>query len=427
MDTPEKNESAGGHCKIEALRDSLEQQEKQIQQMTQITEQLNLGYYLDEALERLYTTFKDLLDFQRIDLALLEDKETVILRWGKSDLDDKRLFEGHTSKLTDSGLLNAETPNKPLIISDLKFYCEKHPESEIYKFLSDEGVLSVLSCPLVCAESILGFLFFSSIHAQAFHEPHTRQFGHIARELTNVVEKTHMAELGERRHQQLNTVINDFKNPLAIIKGYTDMMVQGASGELSDQQISMLITVQKNCNRMQKIINDLSNVSMGESGRVDMLRRETNIINFLQNCHQTNFFQAREKSIILNLIIKEVLPTCTIDAARMSQVMDALVSNAIKYSRSNTTVEIIAELLFNKLMIFVKDQGVGIPDTEIPFVFDRSSRLKGDQNAAKDKALRLCDVRQIVEAHKGSIGIESEYGKGTTVSITIPMTKKAGL
>lgn len=411
---------------IEELRDSLEKKEKQILNITQISEQMNSGIYLDEALKNIYSTFRGLLEFKRIGLALLEgDNNTVILRWCLSNSKNQKLFEGHATELFKSSLLNVYNTNEPLIIPDLEIYYQEHPESDTSKLMLEEGMRSHLSCPLLSSGKIIGFLFFSSDEVDAFNADHINQFLHIARELTTIVDKTRMAELNEKRNQFLGTVVHDLKNPLAIIKGYTDMMANGASGELTDQQISMLITVQKNCGRMQKLIDDLLDVSAIESGKVEMICKETNVNDFLQNCHQTNSFLAREKSIILNLIIKEELPSCRIDSARMNQVMDNLIGNAIKYSHPNTTIEIVAEQLFNKLLIFVKDQGQGIPDTEIPYIFEHFRQTSVQTTGGeKSTGLGLGIVKQIVEAHQGTISVESEVNKGTTFTITIPYENK---
>lgn len=415
--TPEKAELV-----MNELRSSLKQRDDQLDALGKITEKIGTGLYLDEALESIYSSFRHLLEFKRIGLALIEpDQKHVKLRWCLSNTHNQRLFEGHTTLLEQSSLNNIIKSSEPLIISDLEDYLKKNPKSETTRLMIEEGMKSHFSYPLQIENRIIGFLFFSSNKIDAFKEKHITLFKHVARELSIIVQKTLLAELNERRHEFLGKVVHDLKSPIAIIKGYTDLLVEELPGKLNEQQLSMLITIQNNTKKMLNLVNDLLDVSAIESGNLDIVLKDTDLGELLKNIQQTNIILAHNKSIILNLNLDSKLPKIRIDPSRMTQVMDNLISNAIKFSHANTTITISAKTSSNEIHITVEDQGQGIPYSEIPHLFEKFAKISvRPTGGEKSTGLGLSIVEQIVQAHDGHVEVESEVGQGTTFTIILP-------
>lgn len=408
---------------IEELRENLKRSEEQLNIFSTIAEKIGTGSYLEEALENLYNSFRHLLEFKRIGLALIEpDHKHVRLRWCLSSAPNQKLFEGHTTMLEQSSLNNVYNNAKPLIIPDLQEYLKNNPESETTKLMIEEGMKSHFSYPLMVDNKIIGFLFFSSNKIDAFKDKHTTMFKLVAHELSVIVQKTLMGELNERRHEFLGKVVHDLKSPLAIIKGYTDLLVDNVvPPPLTEQQLSMLITIQNNIKKMINLVNDLLDVSAIESGHLDLVLKETDLNDFLKNVQHTNGILAHNKSIILNLNIESKLPTTRIDPARLSQVFDNLISNAVKFSHPDTTITISAKSTPSSVVISVRDQGQGIPYSEIPHLFEKFAKISVKATGGeKSTGLGLNIVKQIVAAHGGTVDVESEVGKGSVFRVNLP-------
>ena len=132
--------------------------------------------------------------------------------------------------------------------------------------------------------------------------------------------------------------------------------------------------------------------------------------------------QLREPDRQIVLKLEKKLPKPGIDVKRIQQVLDNLISNAVKYSGAGTKIVVSGEMRQQELLISVTDQGVGIPDEELPLIFDRFYRIKQGQVHSKSGAgLGLSISKGLVEQHGGKIWVESKEGEGSTFRFTLPL------
>jgi len=137
--------------------------------------------------------------------------------------------------------------------------------------------------------------------------------------------------------------------------------------------------------------------------------------------------QVRSPAHHITLDLPERLPRVNIDATRIRQVLDNLISNAVKYSEAFTEVTLVVRRSGQELLVSVTDQGIGIPEKDLPRVFERMFRsrpglLPGEGGAG----LGLSICKGLIEAHGGRIWIKSEEGKGTSCSFTLPIYTRSG-
>jgi signal transduction histidine kinase len=176
------------------------------------------------------------------------------------------------------------------------------------------------------------------------------------------------------------------------------------------------------CEKMLSLVNDLLDVSVIESGQLDLEPAPVDLAQFLKEAHASASILATGKSIEVKLDLEPNLPTVHMDPKRIDQVIENLVSNAIKFSHPNTVVTIRAKRAGNEVEISVADQGQGIPEEEIGKVFVDFGKTSTRPTAGeKSTGLGLAIVKRLVEAHKGRIRLETHPGRGSTFTFTLPL------
>ena len=413
------------------LGQTLEQRFDEMRALTAVTEKINAGFLLDDVLEHVYEAFRPILPYDRIGFALLEEnahgQPIVRARWAKSDFEEVKIYLGYALRLVDTSLETVMQSRRPRIINDLVKYVEDRPNSKSSRLMIEEGIRSSLTCPLVALDNPIGFMFFSSRHMDTYRDAHVDVFLEIAGQLSTIVEKSRvyqeLLELNELKNKFLGIAAHDLRNPITVISGYAQLLAKGAAGEVTDKQSKMLETMDLAANRMLALINDLLDISVIESGRLELNMRPESLPDFLEDCRMSNDLIARDKGISLVLSIEKDLKSVVFDAERVAQILNNLVGNAIKFSAPDTTITIAARRSGDFAEISVADQGLGIPAEELPNIFGEFQRASTRSTAGEPSTgLGLAIVKRMVEAHGGAIAVESEVGKGSTFTFTLPLS-----
>lgn len=404
--------------------------EKHFQQerlLGSITEKINDGLLLEEILNHVFQSFREIIPYHRISIALL-DKDNKKLRscCVRSDATKIKIAKGYSAPLEGSSLANIIATGKPRIINDLRNYLKKHPLSTSTKLIVAEGMRSSLTCPLIATHDPVGLIFFSSMQTDTYKNIHINLFQKIARQLSVTLEKSRMYEelmqLNELKNRFLGIAAHDLRSPIGVIKNFIILFLNGYLGEIDDKQREVLSTMDKNCDRMLNLIHNLLDFSAIESGKLELKPEPLNLQKFFHTYQSMTKSLAEQKQIELTLNIEPELPDIMVDSNRIMQVLDNLVTNAIKFSHPNTTVTISARKRNGSVEISVADQGQGIPPDEISKIFKEFSKTSvRPTGGEKSTGLGLAIVRRIIEAHNGTIEVDSTVGKGTTFTINLPI------
>lgn len=216
-------------------------------------------------------------------------------------------------------------------------------------------------------------------------------------------------------------VSHELRTPLASIKGYAETLLDGAMDDKSTLK-KFITIIDRHANRMTAIIDDLLTISMIESHQMQLKLEAVDIKGLINSVLQGFEKNARDKGLKLILNMRDDLPPVTADRVRLEQVIVNLVDNAIKYTNQGE-VKIIARKEDNAIRIDVEDTGIGIPEKDIPRIFERFYRVdKGRSRELGGTGLGLAIVKHIIQAHKGLIWIKSISGKGTTFSLSLPLS-----
>jgi len=409
------------------LGQTLERKFDEINKLLKITEEVNAGLVLDEVLHHVYESFRPIIPYDRIGLSLLEKEGKIVrARWSRSDAPELKLTTGYQASLRGSSLQQIIQTGRPRILNDLRAYLKDHPKSDSTRRIVEEGMQSSLTCPLIAMGKPIGFIFFSSMKPDTYKDLHVDLFLQIAGQLSAIVEKgrlyQQLVELNELKNKFLGIAAHDLRNPISVVKGYVAIFLGDLLGEIPPQQRTILQKMDKACQNMLTLIDDLLDVSAIESGNLKLEKKSVDLAEYLRECHATNAMLAQAKSIELNLSLESELPKVRIDPHRVGQVINNLIANAIKFSHPETAITLGARAKPKEVEVFVLDQGQGIPEEDMPKMFKEFARASVRPTAGeRSTGLGLAISKKIVEAHGGRIWVHSEVGAGSTFAFTLPI------
>lgn len=231
-----------------------------------------------------------------------------------------------------------------------------------------------------------------------------------------------LEELNERKNRFLGMAAHDLRSPLTVIDGYAGLLGTGKLGEVTKEQVQYLRRISKSARFMRGLVDELLDISAIEAGSLVLHRQPEDLERLVQEALGIQRMIADHKSIIIKLSATGSLPPLVLDASKVEQVVHNLVSNAVKYSESGTTVRVTISEGDGVARLVVLDEGQGIPESELEHVFEPFRRTSSKPTGGETSTgLGLAIARRIVTAHGGTLVATSEQGRGSEFTMTLPM------
>ena len=298
------------------------------------------------------------------------------------------------------------------------------------------GGKSALLVPVRRNAQTMGMLLLESESANAF-PPGQIEFleqlaSHAAIAISNAQLYSEVRNADQAKSEFISFVAHELKTPMTSIRGYTDLLAQGAVGPVTQPQANFLSTIRLNADRMAALVSDLNDISRIETGRLKLEFAAVALAPALEEVIDGLRSQIESKEQKLTLEIPSDLPPVWVDRGRLIQILTNLVSNAQKYTLSGGAFRISAERSPNRwdpsgppevVHILVEDTGLGISPQEQKSIFQKFFR--SEDRIVRDlpgTGLGLNITRNLVEMHGGKIWFESELHKGSTFHFTIPVS-----
>jgi two-component system phosphate regulon sensor histidine kinase PhoR len=187
----------------------------------------------------------------------------------------------------------------------------------------------------------------------------------------------------------------------------------------SEMQQEFNLIILNEGKRLAKLINDVLDLSRMETGRIALNKSRTNISKILYDVMEKNQKIAESKNLIINSDIPPDEIILEADEERLFQAFDAIMNNSIKFTNEGGRIKIILNNLFREVEIVISDTGIGIPEKDLPYIFQKFYRVNRQDSEISGAGMGLVFVKQIVDLHKGLINIQSEPNKGTSVVIKL--------
>ncbi|MGA2533868.1 MAG: ATP-binding protein [Candidatus Aminicenantales bacterium] len=237
---------------------------------------------------------------------------------------------------------------------------------------------------------------------------------------------SHELELARMKSDFVSTVSHEFKSPLTSIRQLAEMLQSGRvpSEERRQKYYDVLL---EQSERLALLTDNILSLAKIEEGRAEFAFESTDISSLLAEVVSSIQERVRHEGFDIGLNVEGPLPLLAVDRTALSQAVTNLIDNAIKYSGDSRRILVSVILEEQALAITVRDLGVGIKKEDIDRVFERFYR-GGDEltRTAKGSGLGLTLVKEIVEAHRGRVHVESEPGKGSVFTIRLPLAQKEG-
>ncbi|MFC1613805.1 sensor histidine kinase [Gemmatimonadota bacterium] len=228
-------------------------------------------------------------------------------------------------------------------------------------------------------------------------------------------------ELNKLKNKFLGIAAHDLRNPLVSIRGFSEILLEEAKQVLDEEQYEFITIINKAANDMLNLVNELLDVSVIESGKLEIHVESRSLKEVLEERVRICQSVAQRKNIQILATYSDI-PHSLFDADRINQVVDNLISNAIKFSPPDTEIHISLSQEGEMAKVSVRDQGPGISEEDQAKMFGEfqklSARPTGDETST---GLGLSIVKKIIDGHKGNIWVESEIGEGSNFIFTLPL------
>ncbi len=229
-----------------------------------------------------------------------------------------------------------------------------------------------------------------------------------------------MKEMETYRKEYIGNISHELKTPLFTIQGYVETLMDGAVENLAvrDKYLSRIDT---SVERLLDIVKDLDMINQFESGEIDLTITEFDINILVREMIDLLDLEAQKTNAKMQLQAAQQQIFVKADRQRISQVLVNLISNAIHYAnRDNALIQVIIKPINHKVLIEIKDNGMGIKPEALPRIFERFYRVESSRNRRDGgSGLGLAIVKHILEAHHENIEVHSVYLEGTTFSFTL--------
>jgi signal transduction histidine kinase len=238
---------------------------------------------------------------------------------------------------------------------------------------------------------------------------------------------TREAEVEKLKSTFVAIVSHELRTPLNAILGYAEMFKESVYGPMNDKQVNMAERIMKNTQRLLGLINDLLDQAQMEAGRLTIQMAPVRPAELLENLHGVMDQIAHEKGLKLTSEIDDRLPDALNgDGARLHQILVNLVNNGVKFTEQGAVHVRLFCLQENKWGMEVSDTGGGIPEDELPYIFDTFRQVEsGAARVHGGFGLGLSIVKQLVTLMNGEIKVNSKVDVGTSFTVTLPLTVPA--
>ena len=248
----------------------------------------------------------------------------------------------------------------------------------------------------------------------------TRTFNDMADQLERSIEDLKNSE--QMRREFVANVSHELRTPVTSIRSYAETL-EGSRGAMDPEtEQHFLEVIVSESDRMTKIVQDLLLLSRFDAGSMTFDFEEFSFEKSVRDVYEAQLLQARNRHHNFGLEFRSELPLIRGDRARIEQVLINMVSNAIKYTHEGGRIRMTAGVEADQVWCSVRDNGIGIPKSDVNRVFERFYRVdKARSRESGGTGLGLSIAYEIVERHGGHIGIESRLGKGTLITVFLPI------
>jgi two-component system OmpR family sensor kinase/two-component system sensor histidine kinase BaeS len=245
------------------------------------------------------------------------------------------------------------------------------------------------------------------------------EIGQLAQSFNLMAES--LAQADVQRRNMVADIAHELRTPLTIVRGNLEALLDG----VYDLNLENVASIHEQTVLLNRLVVDLRDLALAESGQLRIKWQPVDIVELVKNVNEGFELQAEEKEVAMKVNTPYVLPRLMGDEQRLNQVLFNLISNALRHTQPGGTISTEIEVMEDHVVIRVQDTGSGIPQEELPHVFERFYRADHSRTRTTGgSGLGLTIAKQIVEMHGGQIFVQSWLGAGSSFGFSLPVEGK---
>jgi signal transduction histidine kinase len=291
-----------------------------------------------------------------------------------------------------------------------------------------------MAVPMIVGDQLIGVLDVQSETVNRFDEEDVRIQTALADQIAVAVQNARLYQqqvktaeearkLDRLKNEFLASMSHELRTPLNSIIGYAEVMLDGVDGELPDEAMEDVQAIYDSGKHLLSMINDILDLAKIEAERLELDRTALPLAVVVDEVQRATAILVKDKPVEIKVELPAELPSIYADHVRLRQILNNLVSNAVKFT-SEGYVRITAQHVPDErvVTVSVEDTGIGIAPEHIEVIFERFRQVDGSSSRrAGGTGLGLNITKRLVEMHGGRIWVESELGKGSKFSFTMPV------
>lgn len=394
----------------------------------EIVRDVNSTLSLKKSLKTIVSKATKLLKVERSSLMLLDRSGKFLTIFASTGLSPSiirntriKVGEGISGWVAEKG--------KPLLIQDIQKDKRFPKRKEKGRYTTN----SLLSVPLKAKGKTIGVLNVNNKRERAIFTPSDLKLLaaladeagialHNARLYEELVEANErLKELDKLKSGFVAKVSHELRTPLAIIRNFIFAFQKEMTGTVSDAQKEYLSRVEDNLGRLERLIDNLLDLSKIEAGRFELKKDRVDLVSVAKKVTESFQKKGEEKGITLQFLASDKIPHSYLDQDRMTEVLTNLVDNAIKYTPRGGSVRVSVRQEDKHLLLTVQDTGIGIRPKDQKRLFEKFRQFGASPHQEKGAGLGLAIAKEIVTLHKGKLWVDSVEGKGSLFAVSVPI------
>lgn len=277
---------------------------------------------------------------------------------------------------------------------------------------------SLLGIPLITKNKVVGVLEVINKKRGRFTDPDESMLTVLGAQAAVAIENARLFQQSDL----IAEFVHELRTPLASLSTATYLLLRP---EMSREQRDQIVNnIHNETLRLNSLASSFLDLARLESGRVQFRKTRFSVADLLYECRDVMVTKAQETGVQIRIDVPNDMPLLEADRDKVKQVLLNLMSNAIKYNRSNGSVIVTGNYNESEVSIAVQDTGVGIPDESLPHLFEKFYRVREHEGKASGTGLGLSICKQIIQGHNGRIEVKSKMGVGTSFNLHLPRVSR---
>jgi methyl-accepting chemotaxis protein len=429
----------GREVRVVAVRDITERKRveeernrftTQLRTAADLAGQINAILDPDELLSEVVEQLHDRFDLYHVHVYLLdEERRELVLRAGYGEAGQTMLDAGHSIPLdAEKSLVARAARGREIVLEN-----DTQAAPDFMPNLLLPHTRCEAAVPLVSGERVLGVFDVQDDEPDRFTSSELDVFSTLAGQIATALQNAafvgeiqatavQLRQVDRLKNEFISSMSHELRTPLNSIIGFAEVMLMGISGDLPPDVREDVQAIYDNGQNLLNVINDVLDLVKIEAGTLTLNRESLQVAALIEGVRAKNAGLLVGKPIEMRVQVQDDLPPLHADPARINQILNNLVSNAIKFTKQGT-VTLRAFRDDDWLCLQVQDTGIGISETDMDKVFERFQQVDGSHaRQAEGAGLGLPITRQLVELHGGTIAVSSQLGEGSTFSVRLPIS-----